>query len=57
MIIAMSVGGNTRWRPDAFEKRYRSYDCTRAPKHIRQAALGRHLDSMKGIFPEERAVA
>ena len=41
----------------SFKGRYRSYDCTRAPKHIRQAALGRHLDGMKDIFSEERAVA
>ena len=41
----------------SFERRYRSYDCTRAPKHIRQAALGRHLDGMKGMFSKERTVA
>lgn len=44
--------------PGAFERSYRSYDCSRVPKHIRQAALGRHLDSMTGHFQEaERAVA
>ena len=57
-IIDDGVKGYVSAHPQgSFERRYRSYDCTRAPKHIRQAALGRHLDSMKGIFPEERAVA
>ena len=57
-IIDDAVKGYVSAHPQgSFERRYRSYDCTRAPKHIRQAALGRHLDSMKGIFPEERAVA
>ncbi len=39
------------------ERRYRSYDCSRAPGHIRQAALGRHLDSMTGLFSAEQAIA
>lgn len=41
---------------DSLDRNYRSYDCSNVPQHIRHAALGRHLDSMAGIFPE-RAVA
>lgn len=43
--------------PGSFERRYRSYDCSRVPSHIRQAALGRHLDSIVDHFQGERAVA
>jgi hypothetical protein len=46
--------------PRSFERRYRSYDCSHVPKHIRQAALGRHMDSIAARFPAaqgERAVA
>lgn len=43
--------------PGAFERSYRSYDCSKVPKHIRHAALGRHQDSMVGYFRAERAVA
>lgn len=42
--------------PESLDRNYRSYDCSDVPQHIRQAALGRHLDGMTGIFPE-RAVA
>ena len=44
--------------PESFERRYRSYDCSKVAAHIRQAALGRHLDSIAGLFQEEaRSVA
>ena len=39
------------------ERRYRSYDCSNVPPHIRTAALGRHLDTMTGFFRVEAAVA
>lgn len=38
---------------DDSRKGYRSYDCSKVPKHIRQAALGRHQDSMVGYFRAE----
>lgn len=44
--------------PESFERRYRSYDCSKVAPHIRQAALGRHMDSVADFFQEEaRAVA
>ena len=43
--------------PGSLERRYRSYDCSKVPSHIRQAALGRHLDGIVGHFQGERAVA
>ena len=44
--------------PESFERRYRSYDCSKVAPHVRQAALGRHMDSIAGLFQEEaRAVA
>ena len=43
--------------PGSFERRYRSYDCSKVPPHIRQAALGRHFDSIVSHFQEERAIA
>ena len=35
-------------------RRYRKYDCSRRliPTHIREAALGRHVRSIQGLFPE-----
>ena len=38
------------------ERGYRSYDCSKVPKHIRHAALGRHRDSMVDHFPERAVV-
>ncbi len=34
-------------------RRYRKYDCSRCliPRHIREAALGRHARSIQGLFP------
>lgn len=44
--------------PGSSERRYRSYDCSKVAPHIRQAALGRHRDSIAGLFQEEaKAVA
>ena len=44
--------------PGSFERRYRSYDCSDVPSHIRQAALGRHVDSIAGRWDHrEGAVA
>ena len=42
---------------DSFERRYRSYDCSNVAPHIRQAALGRHLETIADLFQAERAVA
>ena len=43
--------------PGSFERRYRSYDCSNVAPHIRQAALGRHLETIVDLFRAERAVA
>ena len=35
-------------------RRYRKYDCSRRliPGHVREAALGRHVRSIQGLFPK-----
>ena len=45
-------------RLGANERRYRLYNCSRTPKRIRDAALGRHVQDMQALFPQvEVAVA